>query len=118
MSDAPSVFGQDQRKARKEHKCCECRSIIRVGEIYSYSHGVWDGSGASFKQCMSCDEVMRSASALSDFDEQPEFHNLSEWLCNYQCATNRDTWMQEAADDLGVDIEKISKVILKEQPHD
>ena len=42
------------RKARKSHKCCECRGEIKPGEQYRYESGIWDGEPASFKICLDC----------------------------------------------------------------
>lgn len=50
MCEMPAVFGQEQRKARKEHKCCECAGLIKPGETYTYSHGVWDGITATLSE--------------------------------------------------------------------
>jgi len=83
MSDAPSVFRQITRTARKEHKCCECRRVIEPGSKYQYSSGIWDGSAHDFKQCINCSLVSNAAAAVSDEDELPEFGALSEWLGNY-----------------------------------
>lgn len=83
MSDAPSVFRQITRTARKEHKCYECRRTIEPGSNYQYSFGVWDGSAHGFKQCINCGLVFNAASAVSDEDDLPTFGGLSEWLGNY-----------------------------------
>ncbi len=48
------AYGYENRKARKEHRCCECGGIIRAGESYTYHHGILDGSGCSFKVCQDC----------------------------------------------------------------
>lgn len=58
--DGPSVFNQQQRRARKTHQCCECRGVIPAGALYEYTSGVWDGCGASFKTCLGC-VVLRAA---------------------------------------------------------
>ncbi len=58
MSEIPSCFTQVNRKARKDHKCCECFETIQKGETYSYTSGVWDGTGQSFKQCTNCHEII------------------------------------------------------------
>lgn len=72
---------REQRKARKEHKCCECGAIVKPGEHYTYSHGVWDGSGQSFKQCLDCAEVSSAAAAFVDDPEDgPAFTGLREWF--------------------------------------
>ena len=53
----PTLFIQSERKARKEHKCCECKSKIVKGETYVYTVGVWDHEFDSFKQCLACCEL-------------------------------------------------------------
>jgi hypothetical protein len=55
MCEMPSVYGCDHPKARKEHKCCECRGVIPVGEVYNKHRGIWDGSADTFKVCVDCD---------------------------------------------------------------
>lgn len=55
--DAPSVFSSRMVKARKQHRCDECRRRISVGERYSYVFGVWDGYPDSFHVCAHCEEI-------------------------------------------------------------
>lgn len=55
--DMPTAFKQKNRKARKQHKCCECHHEINIGEHYEYSSGIWDGEPSSYKTCASCVEV-------------------------------------------------------------
>lgn len=83
MSDAPSVFRQITRVARKQHSCCECRRPIQAGDKYTYSSGIWDGEPNDFKQCINCSLVFNSAGSVSDHDDQPCFSGLTEWLGNY-----------------------------------
>jgi hypothetical protein len=45
--------------ARKEHQCCECKGKILKGERYHKHHGVWDGSGFTYKVCPEC-ELLRT----------------------------------------------------------
>lgn len=56
MCEDPSVFSACLRKARRAHRCCECRGEISIGEAYEYASGIWDGSADSFKTCMPCAE--------------------------------------------------------------
>lgn len=113
MCDMPAVFGQEQRKARKQHKCCECGSIINSGDQYAYSHGVWDGSGQSFKQCLDCAEVSTAAaSSVDDPEDGPAFTGLREWFMSYSCREfNGDELVNHFASDLNVDANKIRKVL-------
>lgn len=59
MCEIPSVYGCDQPKARKDHQCYECLGVIAKGENYFKHHGVWDGTGGTFKVCSDC-ETLRS----------------------------------------------------------
>jgi hypothetical protein len=44
-------------KARKEHRCCECRRVIGIGEQYQRWAGKWDGTVSSYKTCGYCAEI-------------------------------------------------------------
>lgn len=52
------------RKARKQHRCCECRKIIAIGEEYEYISGVWDGTPDSFHTCEKCADLRDSMTEL------------------------------------------------------
>lgn len=54
VDDGPEFYSDTMPTARKEHKCGECREIIRVGEKYEKCVGVWDGSFNTHKTCMPC----------------------------------------------------------------
>ena len=113
MCEMPAVFGQEQRKARKVHKCCECAHVINPGDTYTYSHGVWDGSGQSFKQCSDCAEVSNAAaSTAQDPEDGPPFTQLREWfLCASSREFNGEELVQSFASELNVDANKIRKVL-------
>ena len=78
MTEMPSCYGNEERKARKAHKCCECHGTIQPGEKYHFHHGVWDGEAHDYKVCVDC-EALR---AECDLDREPEectpFERLSE----------------------------------------
>lgn len=61
--DGPSVYDAKTRKAKKEHKCSECRGVIKPGEVYEHAWGVWDGDAQTFKACPDCLELRRWAQA-------------------------------------------------------
>jgi hypothetical protein len=52
--DPPVFHSRAVRKARKNHKCYECRSPIFSGEQYEYVTGKWDGDIEVFKTCQHC----------------------------------------------------------------
>lgn len=55
-SDEPTFCDSEDRIARKEHRCCECRVIIGRGEKYESTRGVWSGKFEHFKTCTFCAE--------------------------------------------------------------
>ena len=44
-------------KARKPHKCFECRRVIEAGETYERHSGKWDGEVGSYAICLQCREI-------------------------------------------------------------
>jgi len=82
MGDAemPSVFFNMIRKARQEHKCCECQRVINVGEKYHLFKGCWEGKWSNFKTCMDCQDLREEIAGLYRGDEWPPFGNLAEWV--------------------------------------
>lgn len=86
MIDYPDAFQTKTRKARKEHKCCECYQPIKKGEFYQYSSGIWDGEPSAYKQCLTCYAIFRQVPE-SEFEEPPVFTGLLEWFINQ---TGRD----------------------------
>lgn len=54
----PSGF-QDVRihKARKEHRCCECGEVIRIGQRYERYAGKHEGEFCSIDTCLPCAEI-------------------------------------------------------------
>ena len=44
-------------KARKPHKCRECRRIIQRGEVYERFTGKFDGDLFCVKTCLQCAEI-------------------------------------------------------------
>ena len=78
--ELPSVYECDERKARKDHKCCECRGIISKGEIYNYHHGIWDGQAESFKVCSDCESLRGDIDV--DAKEEDERTAFTDLYCN------------------------------------
>lgn len=53
MCEMAKVYNEDRVRARKPHKCCECRLPIVVGEEYMRCSGLWDG-WETFRQHLHC----------------------------------------------------------------
>ena len=77
--DFPSVGADIIRKARQEHKCCECHRTIKVGEKYHLYKGCWDGRWDEFKNCMECDSIREDLRRDCRGEEGPAFGELREW---------------------------------------
>jgi len=55
--EGPEVCSETRPKARKEHRCCECRRIIKKGEQYNNTSGLWDGGWDTYKTCTDCESI-------------------------------------------------------------
>lgn len=76
--DGPSVYWRSTPVARKEHKCCECESVISKGERYELFEAVWDGEFGRYKTCSICVAVREEAQHDLRFDEGIAFGCLWE----------------------------------------
>jgi hypothetical protein len=76
--------GGVNRKARKDHKCCECRRIIKAGETYEYFSGLWRDSGfGDFKTCSHC-LAAKDLCRVWDKDACICFEGLADYLWEYR----------------------------------
>jgi len=66
-NDGPSVMWESKPKAKKRHKCCECRGWIEPGEVYWRVRGVWDGEAQTFSMCADCDGLLSWADDMDCF---------------------------------------------------
>lgn len=70
--DEPAAaFRQIMRTARKEHRCEECGSGIKVGARYEYTSGIWDGSPSDYKTCARC-TLLRAAHIVAEYNTTGE----------------------------------------------
>lgn len=50
----PEWYRESHPKARKPHKCEECRRDIHPGEVYQNVAGKWEGDVSEHKMCRHC----------------------------------------------------------------
>lgn len=50
----PAFLSVKTRRAKKEHKCCECLGTIPFCAQYEVATGKWDGEFVEFKTCLQC----------------------------------------------------------------
>ena len=76
MADLPRCHTIAEPRARKDHKCCECRGIITKGELYHLFSGVWDCAG-TYKTCKECQQLRSDVSKkILDQEDCPAFGEL------------------------------------------
>lgn len=73
----PEFFRQTLHRARKQHRCCECGKIIRIGEEYEYSAGKWDGDVTQYRTCFMCSTI-RNAACSSGFTFEMLWEDIYE----------------------------------------
>lgn len=79
MSEMPECFVVRTPKARKQHKCCECRGRIQLGETYERASGIWDGEPMRFKTCCDCAALRAEVNEEADPWDLCPFEALGEW---------------------------------------
>jgi len=57
--DPPEFYKETRPKAKKEHRCCECKRVIHVGDEYVRAYGKWDGVCEAFKTCLHCENLRK-----------------------------------------------------------
>jgi hypothetical protein len=58
--EAPAVSEDVVRRARKRHRCGECRGLIEPGQHYEETRGLWEGRWFTYKTCVSCSVIGRT----------------------------------------------------------
>lgn len=58
--ERPVVFVEVTRRARKRHRCGECKGFIAPGCHYHETRGLWDGQWSTHKTCGSCYVIAHS----------------------------------------------------------
>lgn len=70
------TYMDEERTARKEHRCTDCGRTIRPGE--TYRRGVnFDGGAWTWKDCRHCDYVLRKYDIAWDGEYSPD--TFVEW---------------------------------------
>ncbi len=86
MCDAPILFEAKLVRARKPHRCCECRREIKPGSRYETAFGIWEGEASRFATCLLCYDLRGCVTAAEieagcDYSESsPPFGALKEAL--------------------------------------
>jgi hypothetical protein len=87
VDDVCLVLHDEERTARKEHRCKECRETISPGEKYTHEATVFDGRMESIKTCIGCRRIRDEhfpngfvyGEMRQDFYECCGYDYLNEW---------------------------------------
>lgn len=89
--DIPDFYECCERKARKEHRCCECDAPILRGEKYVIASGKWSGEISTFRQHVLCADACRFIRNSMNDAECICFGGLKEWWHEARfCFANSD----------------------------
>jgi hypothetical protein len=87
-----SVITEEIRRARKPHRCYECKSTIEKGDTYEYTAALWEYEWHHMHVCLDCVSVRDSLfrrgftygeiwEDLKDFMEEQE----PDWVLVEKC---------------------------------
>jgi hypothetical protein len=79
-ADVPEFYNADWVRARKPHRCDDCRREIAKGERYHRISGKWDGYVRSFANCWQCEFAREVLFHNSECDCPAAFGELREEL--------------------------------------
>jgi len=74
VDDFCMTLREEQPTARKQHKCCECRRVIEVGEKYNIEITVYDGGIKRYKTCLDC------MSIRDEFFKEGFYYGSTKWM--------------------------------------
>lgn len=55
--NGPKVFDSSVIKARKDHRCIECREVIPPGAYYHRDKGLWEHGWDCYDTCLTCGRI-------------------------------------------------------------
>lgn len=115
----PDVFREKVQRARKQYRCCECKSVINRGDKYRYTFGVWDSVTHVYRQCEPCGQIFRDCTDFSyqdpytTWEYAPLYECLHDWLNDHSGNMNLDMYNSKSgwSEELGKVLEMEPKVL-------
>lgn len=81
-----TIWDETWRRARKTHKCCECGSGIKPGNLYQIVASLYEGRWDHYKTCEPCADLRDALNAVSC----PLMLGLDESYYDHLSYTNSD----------------------------
>lgn len=99
MTELAKLYSETIRKARKQHKCYECSSLIHKGDKYYDIKGLWEDRFSNFRIHRECQEfrLMFEREALNrDWTDCIAFGELIESIECYSESEFLNQWNDES----------------------
>jgi hypothetical protein len=80
--EQPDGYRELRRKARKPHKCGDCKGIIQSREFYLYISGIWNRKPENFSRCYDCHHVRCEITRETE-EGCMAINGLRSWLLEY-----------------------------------
>ena len=81
--EQPQGYREIRRKARKPHRCGDCKGMIQPGEHYMYISGLWEGEPENFSRCYDCNQIRCDIKNTTGDDNCMPLNGLLNWLLDY-----------------------------------
>lgn len=84
--DVCELWHEATPKARKDHKCSECRGVIPRGSLYRNIQMLWEGKWDTVRQCFACLAVIEEIAKIEktkgchDSESRPQLLELGSAL--------------------------------------
>ena len=78
--NGPDVFRESQHHAAKEYHCDECHRLIKKGDLYTRTWGVWEGDPDTIITCEPCTDLRDSLSLVWC----PVYYDLLQCFAEYR----------------------------------
>lgn len=62
--EGPAFMRVNEKRARRSHRCCECKETISAGHTYEHTSGKWEGEIETFRTCERCADLRASYLAM------------------------------------------------------
>ena len=78
--DPADLVNEQERRAAKQHRCCECGIKIEPGDMYQYTTMLAEGNWMDFHTCEKCADLRESLSEVTCVLYEGLEEAFTDWL--------------------------------------